>query len=282
MVLKHVLDSNRKSQYSQYEGFLNTNDLLIKPISSVISAFEMDVNKLADIPLAEIPDNIVLGKRIEYLFHSYIEQSARYELIEKNIQVIKDKITIGELDFILKDNEKNKVLHVELVCKFYLFVRGKDELSSWIGPNNNDSLVNKLGKLETKQFPLLKNDRTIEILRNLDLNVGEIVQQVCFLGNVFLPYHSKEMSIASVNEDCVVGWWLNLKDFMRSDFDSSKFKLPKKKDWLVTPDDSIVDWLSFDEFIIELNVFHEKKKSPLCWLDLGDGVYERFFIVWWT
>tara|TARA_B100000809_G_scaffold194670_1_gene193925 strand:+ start:564 stop:1412 length:849 start_codon:yes stop_codon:yes gene_type:complete len=282
MVLKHIFDSNFKSQYIQYKGFLNTSDLLIKPISSSISGFEMDVNELSDIPLTEIPGNIVLGKRIEYLFHSYIEQSTRYELIEKNIQVIRNKITIGELDFILKDNEKNKVLHVELVYKFYLFVGGKEELSSWIGPNNNDSLVNKLDKLEAKQFPLLKNDRTIEILRNLDLNVDEIEQQVCFLGNLFLPYHLKKLSINSVNKSCVVGWWLNLKDFMSSDLDSSKFKFPKKQDWIVTPDDNIVNWLSFDEFVIQLDVFHKKKKSPLCWLYLGDGVYERFFIVWWS
>ena len=85
MVLKHVLDSNRKSQYSQYKGFLNTNDLLIKPISSVISAFEMDVNKLADIPLAEIPDNIVLGKRIEYLFHSFKNRNQRVIKLHRNL-----------------------------------------------------------------------------------------------------------------------------------------------------------------------------------------------------
>jgi hypothetical protein len=38
----------------------------------------------------------------------------------ENIQVIEDKKTIGEIDFLLKKNTK-QVIHMELAYKFYLF-----------------------------------------------------------------------------------------------------------------------------------------------------------------
>ena len=87
-------------QLLQYEGFLNTDGLLIDNTLDGISKFELDVKDKVSEDLVSIPGNIVLGKRIEYLFESYVNESNRYELLAKNIQIIEDKITVGELDFI--------------------------------------------------------------------------------------------------------------------------------------------------------------------------------------
>jgi hypothetical protein len=38
----------------------------------------------------------------------------------ENIQVIEDKKTIGEIDFIIEDKNTKQVIHMELAYKFYL------------------------------------------------------------------------------------------------------------------------------------------------------------------
>jgi hypothetical protein len=268
-------------QLLQYEGFLNTDGLLIDNTLDGISKFELDVKDKVSEDLVSIPGNIVLGKRIEYLFESYVNESNRYELLAKNIQIIEDKITVGELDFILRDKVTDKKLHVELVYKFYLFVKAEDEISSWIGPNKNDSLLLKLDKLRLKQFPLLNRSITTSTINKLGINTEGMEQQICFLGNLFLPYEMSNEFISSVNSKCVVGWWMNLEDFKIALFQSFEFSIPNKKDWVLSPQEKEGEWLSYQAFLSEVELLHAREKSPLCWIKKPNGTLERFFLVWW-
>ena len=60
------------------------------------------------------------GKQMEALLALAIEADERYELIAHGLQVADKGITIGELDFLIYDHTKAKVLHVELAYKYYI------------------------------------------------------------------------------------------------------------------------------------------------------------------
>lgn len=268
-----------KNNIRQYEGFRATNHVLNQGCFDEISAFEFEpFEELKSLP--SISEKLVFGKKIERFFSAYIQESLRYDLLAENIQVISDKVTIGELDFIVKDHLNDEVLHVELVYKFYLMLGSHDNIGAWVGPNKNDSLVLKLDKLKSKQFPLLYKQSTRDKLKQLGVYNKGIKQQCCFLANLFLPYHLLETTITAVNNVCVVGWWASLPEFCRLDYKRFKFGIPDKKDWMIGPGYGL-DWVGYDSFLEGVQKMHRLKKSPLCWVDKGDGNFERFFLVWW-
>ncbi|HSP11054.1 MAG TPA: DUF1853 family protein, partial [Salegentibacter sp.] len=53
--------------------------------------------------IPSLSSNFVLGKRMESFFELLIQNSVRYKRLANNIQISRDKITLGELDFLLKD-----------------------------------------------------------------------------------------------------------------------------------------------------------------------------------
>ena len=218
-----------------------------------------------------------MGKRVEYFFEEYIKLSSRYNLIHKNIQVIENKNTLGELDFIVFDKNKELYLHTELVYKFYLYDDSfKEEIDKYIGPNRNDTLVRKLNKLKTKQFPLLFKEETKKFI---DIDLNKVYQNTCFKANIFLPY-KKNVNPDLINKECIKGFYLNMEEFLiYEEFKEYNYFLPHRYDWIL--DASLnTNWKEFDDIQEEIQVFLDLKKSPLVWLKKHD-TFEQFFITWW-
>ena len=73
-------------------------------------------------------------------------------MLYENVQIIEDKKTIGEIDFIIENITTKQLIHMELAYKFYLFdpTISSETVNNWIGPNRNDSLKEKLEKLASK------------------------------------------------------------------------------------------------------------------------------------
>ena len=111
----------------------------------------------------------MLGRQAEAIFESIIKESKSCKLLAANIQIQSPTKTIGELDYLLEQGKTKTQIHVELSCKFYLF--DPDSLGTfeqkWIGPNKKDSLQDKINKLREKQFPLLFNKNTNNLLKKL-------------------------------------------------------------------------------------------------------------------
>lgn len=272
----------------QYLGFLNSDSILPKETAKTLNIIPFDFMQLSKLPFEindkekiGIRENEVLGKRIEHFFKDCIQHSNQYQLLANNIQIFKDKITIGELDFIVKDLLRNKVLHIELVYKFYLYDPSiSNELERWIGPNRKDTLVQKLEKIKTKQLPLLFKDETKILLAALHIETTYIEQQVCYLANLFLPLSINKESITQINRDCIVGYWLKYQDLFSITYTSNLFNIPEKQDWVVDPK-YCDNWFSLEEIQEEIRILHTKKKSPLIWMKSGENSFERFFLVWW-
>jgi hypothetical protein len=265
----------------QFQGFLNTPSLWIGN-----SVFEMDQLVLPDFTLNEtIPQfdpKLRLGKLVENFVFEVLNQDSSSEVLIENIQIRKEKISIGEIDCILK--YLNKLIHLEIVYKFYLYdesLQGSG-LHKWIGPNRKDDLIHKLTKLKERQLPLLfkkETRKSIEALNEeLSINYKNIQQKVLFKAQLFVPIDNLSHHFPSINNDCIKGFYTNYSGLL--DLKSNEFYIPIKRDWLTDPHLN-VDWIIFDKFEKEIAYYFNEKRAPMCWLKKPNGTFQKFFVVWW-
>ncbi|MCP9200631.1 DUF1853 family protein [Gramella sp. GC03-9] len=268
----------------QFRGFLNTQDICEKLELDEFSTFKFPEIKFTkdledDLKALQHPRNSVLGKRMESFFSIAIKHSDRYRMLASNIQIIEEKQTLGELDFLVYDNMLRKPLHVELVYKLYVYDASfNHELERWIGPNRRDSFSKKLDKLRSRQFPLLFKPETQRYLQDHDLKPGDIDQQLCFKAQLYLP-KKKKLEYTNADAKSFDGSWLGLDEFRDMDWKRHLFFSPKKKLWSSDPAFNS-SWKTYSEIIHEIESFLDKNKSPLIWMKTKTS-YIRFFIVWW-
>lgn len=108
-----------------------------------------------------------LGHYFEQLWHFYWQHEPTTEVLAHSLQVVADGRTLGEADFLLRQNlnsQHEKVLHIELACKFYL-----QQGSAWLGPNAKDSWQKKSSQMQEKQLKLLQTQQAKQLLTQLDL-----------------------------------------------------------------------------------------------------------------
>lgn len=239
--------------------------------------------------LPNIPVDTVLGKRAEYFFRFCVEQSSNYELLAANEQIFRGKETLGELDYILKDLRRNKILHVELVYKFYIYeyVRTfsspfldqaeNQELSHYLGPNRRDYFIKKFDYLVSRQLPLLHKPETQQRLKELGISVDNIEQQVCFLAHVFIPRELWRHRFPYLNKRCIVGYYLDEFAFAKAETDNIYF-LPEKKEWKIKPQ-PLEQPYSYEEIAPLVQESLKRGFAPMLWMQLIDGSFERFFVV---
>ncbi|CAL66721.1 DUF1853 family protein [Christiangramia forsetii] len=270
---------------NQFQGFLDTQDIFPKNHNTDITTFEfpeVDItnNLIADLEKLDHPRNSVLGKRMESFFEIAIKYSSRYELIDSNIQIIHNKQTLGELDFLIFDKHNSTPLHIELVYKLYVYDQTfPSENQRWIGPNRRDSFSMKLEKLKSKQFPLLYKPETSIYLNKLGLVSEEIKQQLCFKAQLFIPKNNKLDDRGNINPECYSGKWFKFKDFLKMNWQENLFHSPKKKNWSCDPGKNS-DWMSQEELLQNIEFLFKENKAPLVWMKTKSSIHS-FFIVWW-
>jgi hypothetical protein len=225
-----------------------------------------------------LPTNIRLGHLAEKIVSQLIQSSLNYRVIYENVQILENQKTIGEIDFIIEDLKENQCTHLELAYKFYLFDTSisSETIHNWIGPNRNDSLIEKLVKLKTKQFPLLYHHSTATQLENID--VKTVSQALCLLVSLFVPYDYKT-KLDSVYQKAIKGYYLNLETFKSHDSSDKLYFLPPKTAWGIDPAENEI-WSDYKSIEEQLKTSMYEKKAPLCWQQ-HQGTYIEFFIVWW-
>ncbi|WP_439131632.1 DUF1853 family protein [Polaribacter sp.] len=265
-----------KDIQNRYEGFLQTPNLWKNNAVYHLPQFEIE-NSSSKIDI-DIDEKLRLGKYIERFVSYQLAQQNNVTILCENVQIQKEKRTLGELDCILKKGKS--VIHLEIIYKFYLIDEtvGKTEIEHCIGPNRKDSLKEKLTKLKKKQLPLLYAAECREFLKSLHLNSESMEQKVCFKAQLFVPFSNRKIQFTTLNNHCISGFYINLKQL--SNFIDCKFYIPDKKDWLVVPH-THVDWLNFDRFQENMKEYLNRKFSPLCWLKFKNGTIEKVFLVWW-
>ena len=225
----------------------------------------------------QIPDNLVLGKRVERFMLLTLENQSHIEILLANTQIQNEKITIGEIDCLIR--QKGIPIHIEVVYKFYLFDpnQGNGEIDHWIGPNRRDNLRKKLNKLIEKQLPLIHHKCTKPLLKTFQIESQDVIQQVCFKAQLFIPYATK-VDFKLLNKDCLRGFYIPFSKLAQ--FSDCEFYIPQKADWLIMVRQD-VPWVSYADFFNRIETYVIQKKAPLCWIKFPDDKLEKFFVVWW-
>lgn len=268
---------------AQFQGFFQTNDLFTEKLLASYPVFEfpqiqMNAEVIKDLENIPQKGTSILGKRMEAFFKIAIKHSERYELVDHSIQVIQDKQTLGELDFLVYDRYRQKNLHVELVYKLYLYDDSfEKEIDRWIGPKRKDSLHRKLKRLQQKQFPLLANPATIPYLEKYGLISEGIEQQICFKAQLFDQMYSEDYPL--INQNCLRGRWISKDQFTSADYGKFQFYSPEKIEWSASPENN-ESWVSYAEIKNEIEDLFELGQVPLIWMSNGDS-FRSFFIVNW-
>ena len=271
------MEHKTKNIQKRYDGFLQTACLWEDRDIFDMQQFELPF-KSSKIN-SKILEEPRLGKYVERFVSFELTQDSSIEIISENIQIQKEKITIGELDCILLKN--GKPIHLEIIYKFYLYDAsfGKNEIEHFIGPNRKDALIEKLTKLKEKQLPLLFTNECKIYLSTINLASENIQQQVYFKAQLFVPFSGENILLSKINQACVVGFYITPNALAA--FSDCKFNIPNKMDWLIAPHKN-VNWQSFEQFKERSNDYLARQFSPLCWLKKPNGEIEKFFLVWWT
>ncbi|MGJ8745717.1 DUF1853 family protein [Polaribacter sp.] len=270
------MNTIQKKIQLRFKGFINTNPLWQNKAAFNMQLYDTQSNTI-NINL-QIDEKLRLGKYIERFVSYQLKQEKNISILCENIQIQKEKITLGELDCILLKDKKP--IHLEIIYKFYVYDEtiGNTEIDHFIGPNRKDSLVEKLTKLRDKQLPLLYSKECTEFLKTINLNPSKILQQVYFKAQLFVPLSKKKLQLSTLNSDCIVGFYINTNELEQ--FYNCKFFVPSKKDWLIQPHQH-VNWLNFYQFKTTSKEYLERQFSPLCWVKHPNGEIEKFFLVWW-
>ncbi len=261
---------------SRIASILNTKSL----DSSTTHTPAFDLSNLIlptdlDFPL---PTNLRLGHLAEKVVSNSITSSSNYNILFENVQVIEDTKTIGEIDFIIEDITREQVIHMELAYKFYLYdpTISSQLINNWIGPNRNDSLVQKLDKLKNKQFPLLHHPGVESILR--PLQIENISQALCLLVSLFIPYNYKG-SFGANFENGIKGYYLNYETFKSIHEPEKNYYIPAKWEWGMEPS-SNENWITLGGLEKHFEQYIQEQKALLCWQRFK-GHFSSFFIVGW-
>lgn len=268
----------KNSTELQYNGLLKTPNLW--PSSAVFGLKQFQFkNHQFSFPNSSNFKEIRLGKRVEELLSFQFKHSDDIDIISENLQIKNEKITIGELDFLLKN--KSKYIHLEVVYKFYLYdpnINSINSLEHWIGPNRKDTLSYKLNKLKEKQLPLLYSNQCKVALESLKMDIEQIEQFVCYKAQLYLPFENNAIDIEPLNKACIKGFYLSYSNI--EILKGYQFYIPKKLDWLIIPHNNI-DWQSFDEIRHQLSIYINAERSPMVWLKSATGKPSKCFITFW-
>ncbi|HDZ05936.1 hypothetical protein LCGC14_0122200 [marine sediment metagenome] len=264
----------------QFQSFLNTPSIWNNEQFG-IEQFNFPVVDLVNFSPTPIPDNLRLGHQMESICKQLLEHSSQFDVLVYNLPIREGKQTLGEIDFILKDAATKQIIHVELTYKFYIINPDISEpLHQLIGPNKSDAFFMKMEKIKNKQFALLHSEAGTAALSSLNIDASKLVHQTCFKAQLFKPYNLEALHLSPLNKNCIVGYWLRLKNFTTDAFRNYQFYIPTKKEWALNPEVNI-EWISYTDALLDIELQLAKQKSPLVWMKKNDMPFEKFFVVWW-
>ncbi|UTW05067.1 DUF1853 family protein [Amphritea atlantica] len=222
-----------------------------------------------------------LGYYFEDLVRLYIKIFTQPVDLKYNIQVSRDKTTVGEYDFLMALQNGIKV-HIEAAVKFYLCTSDDINhctLNDFIGPNRSDRLDRKWQRLTGHQLQLSKTDAG----KNRAIALGLLPDRHSLLlrGYLFYPYPQWQQynPPAPISPEHLKGWWIRAAE-ADSLGDDYQYVILMKPRWLALARCCFQETLSNAELIKATDSI----TTPMLIARLGfkDGLWretDRGFIV---
>ncbi|RRO14387.1 DUF1853 family protein [Flavobacteriaceae bacterium 14752] len=277
--------SDKKSFNDQFKGFINMPNLFLN--SKVFSTSSFETQDILDIDFnsidfEQLKKHKYLGKRAEYFIKTYLDQNKNYSPIYHSLQIQDNKTTLGELDFLFFDHQKNKWIHLELICKFYVFIgdEKKTDLEAWIGPNLKDRLDYKVEKLKTHQLQICQRPEAQKLLNKLNIDWTRVETQICYKAKLFLPPDIETFQFNQLNSNCLKGRYYNFEDFKNFKFSDQLYYVPQKHEWICEPKTNS-QWYDFDKAQRLLKLKLQDKRAQMIWRKTKTGEFFEDFVVWW-
>tara|TARA_B100000768_G_scaffold112236_1_gene103965 strand:- start:10990 stop:11904 length:915 start_codon:yes stop_codon:yes gene_type:complete len=110
----------------------------------------------------------LLGKRFERFVEYWLTFSGKYEVLISNRPVSRNKITLGEIDYVIRDIFSGEIFHLEVAAKYYLGHNNSSLWSNWKGINAKDALEDKMTKFR-KQLTIFDREEGVALLNELGL-----------------------------------------------------------------------------------------------------------------
>ncbi len=107
----------------------------------------------------------LLGKRFERFVEYWLRYGGRFEVLMANEQLKNGKVTIGEVDYLIRETLTGQILHLEVASKYYLGYNNSSLWSNWIGLNASDTLADKMAKFE-RQLNIFQSKEGMELLHH--------------------------------------------------------------------------------------------------------------------
>lgn len=188
--------------------------------------FEHKLRKFLD---EKFEGSTLLGKYFEALIEFIIREDEQLELIYHNEQLIVDKRTLGELDFVFYDRSNGQLIHLECALKYYLGHHESRDLQNWIGPNKRDTLYNKVEKLK-EQSAWLQDKGIRSHFEALPPDTP--VRSYCLLlGYLIPPNHATELRPHHANRLEHSITWISATEFIEKQ-SNHRYALIPKINWL--------------------------------------------------
>jgi hypothetical protein len=223
-------------------------------LSNLLEIFRNELQ----IGFPKINQKIRLGKYVEILIKFFLETYSEYVILGNQIQLIENKQTKGEIDFLIQ-KEETHYIHLEFAIKYYIKYKMKDTFEYW-GPNFNDSWARKKLKIVDFQSELTN---IYPHLLPQEFQGKKFEKKILILGSVF-----HEPNIESTN------WSLHFDEIKKLNQKGVYFRwISNKQEW-VFPFSSIPQVYSYSQIRSELVkgnkeaklvVCYDQKKIPTSW-----------------
>ena len=153
-----------------------------------------------------------LGHYFERLYECLMQDLLGWEVMLKNQPVRSNGITLGELDFLVRNPADNVVEHHEVAVKFYLGHQNDCQARPlWYGPNTRDRLDLKTQRLTDHQSQLTARPETRNLLASLDIQTP-VRPRIFMPGYLFYPLDMPLSPPECIPVGHLRGDWLYISD----------------------------------------------------------------------
>jgi hypothetical protein len=265
------------------DGFLSGNNVFTSAQTEEINLFDTETYGIHENQIPNDRPSHKIGRIAERILKAYFEQNSKYELLLQNLVIKKDNTTIGELDFMVRDLLSNRLLHIELACKFYLYDAQEGVgRKGWIGPNRKDKLHEKWDRIVKHQLPLLYHEDTLAMLKSHGIETHSIQQSTCFKAYLFTPIgEAIDPLNHCVNANAWHGFHIPYKSIHQHINGSQQVALIPKPDWICKPHLEAT-YASFDSLLETIGIAIQNEYSILLWVKHDDNKIIPIFVTWWA